>query len=55
MGYYVVKFLSDIVTLQEDKTTVGQIFNSGELVVTYSYLVNMKAMNDCYWQPENNQ
>ena len=49
MGYYVVKFLSDIVTLQEDKTTVGQIFNSGELVVTYSYLVNMKAMNDCYW------
>ena len=38
MGYYVIKFVSDSYTLQEDTTYNGQIISDVELVVKSQHL-----------------
>ena len=42
MGYYVIKFVSEAYTSQEDTTYDGQISTSGKLVVKAQYLICMK-------------
>ena len=49
MGYYVVKFLSIAMTLQEEKTKYGKTFKSGELTFTAEYLSIIKSMTNYYW------
>ena len=44
MGYYVIKYLSEPFTLQEDQTTYGQVSKVGELVVKYEYLSLIKKI-----------
>ena len=38
MGYYVIKFVSEAYTLQEDTTYNRQIFSAGQLLVKAQYL-----------------
>ena len=38
MGYYVIKFVSEAYTLQDDNSRDGQIISSGELVFKAKYL-----------------
>ena len=42
MTYYVIKFLSEPYTLQEDQTTYGQVSKSVEPLVKSKYLIIMK-------------
>ena len=37
-GLYVIQFLSEAYTLQNNKTIYGQVISSGELVVKAKYL-----------------
>ena len=55
ISYYVAKFLSDTVTLQEDNITYGKVFKAGELAVKYEYLISMKSNTNGYWKPEKYQ
>ena len=42
MGYYVIKFVSEAYTLQEDTICDRQIISSGELVFKAQYLICMQ-------------
>ena len=42
LGYYVVKYVSDNFTLQEDITNDGKVSNPGELLVKAKYPIIMK-------------
>ena len=42
MGYYVIKFVSEAYTLQDDNSRDGQIISSGELVFKAQYLSCMQ-------------
>ena len=42
MGYYVIKYLSEAYTLQEEQTRDGKVSEAGEPVVKYECLVFMK-------------
>ena len=42
MGYYVIKYLSEPCTLQEDQATDGQLSKSSEPVFKSEYLTIMK-------------
>ena len=35
MGYYIIKFIYDTVTLQEENNTCGKVFKAGELASKY--------------------
>ena len=48
--YYVVKFLSEPYTLQENQTTDEKISKSGELVFKSEYLSIMKSEKKLHWQ-----
>ena len=50
MGYYVIKYLSEPYTLQEEQTTDGQLINAGELAAKGEYLSLMKAKTNWYCQ-----
>ena len=43
MGYYAIKYLSEIYTLQEDQTTYGQVSKAVDILVKTEYLSIMKA------------
>ena len=42
-GFYVIMFISDAYTLQENTTIYGQILIAGELVVNAKYLCSMQV------------
>ena len=48
MGYYVIKYIYEPYTLQELKTTDGQVSKEGELVVKAYYLSLMKSKRKWY-------
>ena len=49
MVYFIVKFLSNTVTSQEDNTIDGREFKEGELAVKYAYFISMKSKTNSYW------
>ena len=48
MGYYVIRYVSDIFTQQEDTTIDSQVSKYGKLAVKSKYLSEMKFKN--YWE-----
>ena len=50
MGYYVVKLLSEPVTLQDYKTVHNKFIKAGELIVKVEYLSMIKSNTKWYWQ-----
>ena len=50
MGHYMIKYLSEIFTLQEDQTIDGKVSKEGEILIKYEYLSLMKAETNCYWK-----
>ena len=48
MGYYVIKFMSEPYTLQEEKMCSGKISTSGEIVVKYQYMNCMQENTKWY-------
>ena len=55
MGYYVVKFLSHIVTLHYNNTTYEKVFKAGELAVTPEFLRSMKYTTNWFCDTEKNE
>ena len=49
MGYYVIKFVSDSYTLQEETTCDVIIINSGELVVKSRCMKCIQYNTNCNW------
>ena len=49
MGYYLIKFLSEAYTLQDDTKCNGQIISAGEIFVKAQYLSCMKENTNCHW------
>ena len=43
MGYYLINYISEPCTLQEDQTTYGKVSKAGEIVVEYKYLSVVKS------------
>ena len=41
-GFYVIQFISEAYTLQNDTTIYGQVISAGELVVKSQYLFSMQ-------------
>ena len=54
-GFYVIMFTSEAYTLQDNKTTDGQIISSGELVVKAQYLYSMQIDINLYWNQQPKQ
>ena len=57
MGYYVIKFLSEYYSLQEDTTCNGKISKVGDLFFKSQYMSCMKYNTNRYWvklQQQNN-
>ena len=55
MVYYVIKFVSEVYTLQYDTKWDGQIISSSELVVNAQYLICMKEKKHWYWEQKQQQ
>ena len=51
-GFYVIQFLSDAYTLQNNKTIDGQVISTGELVVKAQYLCSMQGNTNWYWRQQ---
>ena len=49
--YYVVKYISEKLTLQEYITTNVQVLTAGELVIIFEYLSSIKDNTYWYWEP----
>ena len=49
MGYYVIKFVSESYTLQEETTCDVIIINSGELVVKSRCMKCIQYNTNCNW------
>ena len=47
-GLYVIQFVSEAYTLQNNTTISGQVISSGELVVKAQYIFSMQENNNCY-------
>ena len=45
---YVINFISNSVTLQEDNTTYVQVFKLGSISFTSEYLISIQANTDWY-------
>ena len=54
-GYYVIKFMSESYTLQEEKMCDGQISTAGELVVKSKYMKCMQDNTKWYWENYHNK
>ena len=50
MGYYVIEYLSEPYTLQEDQTIYGKLMSAGELLVISEYLSIMKPEKNWHWK-----
>ena len=49
IGFYVIMFTSELYTLQDSTTIVGQIITSGKLVVKSQYICSMQVDTNWYW------
>ena len=49
MGYFVIKFMSEAYTLQEDTTCDGKICSSDDLAVKYQHMNFIQYNMKCYW------
>ena len=54
-GYYVIKFISESYTLQNNTKIYGKNITAGELVVKVQYLCYMQESNNCYWNQHPHQ
>ena len=55
MGYYVIKFMSEPYTLQEEIMCDGKISTSSELVVKSQYMKCMQDTTKWYWGKNHNR
>ena len=55
MGYYVIKFISEPYTLQEEKMHYEQISTTGELVVKAQYMNCIQDNTKWYWEQKHNR
>ena len=55
MGYYVIKFLSESYTDQEDTTCDGKISTYGELIAKSQSMYCIKDNTKCYWGKSQQQ
>ena len=51
-GFYVIQFISDAYTLQNNTTVDGQVISAGELVVKEQYLCYMQEKTNWYWKQQ---
>ena len=51
-GYYVMKFISEAYTLENNTTTDGQIISAGKIFVKAQYLFSMQENSNCYWKQQ---
>ena len=51
-GLYIIQFLSEAYTLQNNTTIDGQVISAGELVVKAQYLCSMQENTNCYWKQQ---
>ena len=54
-GFYVIKFISEAYTLQNNTQIDGQIISAGELVVNTQYLCSMQENTNWYWKQKSLQ
>ena len=47
-GFYVIQFISEAYTLQNNTTIDGQVISAGELVVKAQYIFSMQENTNCY-------
>ena len=55
MRYYVIRFVSEAHTLQDDTTCAGQTISSGELVVKTQYISCIQEKTNWYWDQKKQQ
>ena len=48
--YYVVRFLLESYTLQDDKTVDNKVIDSGELIVKMEYISIMRSNTNWHWK-----
>ena len=53
-GYYVIQYVTNTFTLQEDTTTYGQVIKAGELAVWETYLSEIPSNKNWYFEQEPN-
>ena len=51
-GFYVIQFLSEAYTLQNNTTIDGQVISAGELFVKAQYLCSMQENINWYWKQQ---
>ena len=51
-GFYVIKFISEAYTLQNNKTIDGLVIYAVELVVNAQYLCSMQENTNWYWKQQ---
>ena len=51
-GLYVIQFLSEAYTLNNNTTIDGQVISDGELVVKAKYLFSMQENKNWYWKQQ---
>ena len=49
-GLYVLKFISEVYTLQNNKSIYGKVISAGELVVKAQYFCSMQENTNWYWK-----
>ena len=51
-GFYVIRFISEAYTLQNNTTIDGQVISDGELFVKAKYLCSMQENTNWYWKQQ---
>ena len=51
-GFYVIQFISEAYTLQNNTTIDGEFISAGELVVKAQYLCSMQENTNWYWKQQ---
>ena len=51
-GFYVIQYLSEAYTLQNNTTIDGQVISDGELVVKAKYICSMQENTNRYWKQQ---
>ena len=50
--FYVIQFISEAYTIQNNATIDGQIISAGELVIKEKYLCSMQENYNWYWKQQ---
>ena len=51
-GLYVIQFISEAYTLQNNTTIYGQVISDGELFIKAQYLCSMQENTTWYWKQQ---